>query len=131
LEERMPVSAQLGTMALVISVLVALPVGITSAVKQDSLWDYASRSVSIGLLSVPSFWLALLVLIYGFRWFGWTPPIRYHDIWEDPSQNIRTLVVPAVILGSSLSATVIRLTRSMMLEVLRQDYIRTARAKGL
>lgn len=131
LKQRVPITFQLGMMALIVSVVVAIPVGIISAVKQDSFWDYVARSVSIGFLAVPSFWAAMLVITYGFVWFGWTPPLNYRDLWENPSSNLEIMIVPALILGASLSGTVMRMTRSMMLEVLRQDYTRTARAKGL
>jgi len=131
LKQRVPITFELGIMALIISIVIAIPVGIISAVKQDSFWDYLARSVSIGFLAIPSFWAAMLVITYGFVWFGWTPPLNYRDLWEDPSSNLEIMIVPALILGASLSGTVMRMTRSMMLEVLRQDYTRTARAKGL
>ncbi len=131
LRQRVPVTFELGLMGLIISLFIALPVGVMSALKQDSLWDYAARSFSITFLAVPSFWLALLVITYGFQWFSWTPPLRYHTIDEDFVANIKTVWVPALILGSGLSGGVARLTRSVMLDVLRQDYIRTANAKGL
>lgn len=131
LKSRLPVTAQLGLMALLISQMIALPVGVISAIRQKTPIDYVARSFAIGLLAVPSFWLALLAIIYGFRWFGWTPPLTYHQLWDDPVANLKTLWLPAIILGGALSGTVMRLTRSTMLEVLRQDYIRTAWAKGL
>jgi len=131
LRQRLPITFQLGTMALLISILVAIPVGILSAVTQDSVWDFLARSLSIGFLAVPSFWMGLLVLTYGFVWFGWVPPLNYRDLWEDPAQNFQIMIAPALILGAGLSGTVMRMTRSMMLEVLRHDFTRTARAKGL
>jgi peptide/nickel transport system permease protein len=131
LAQRLPITLELGVMAMVFSLCIALPVGILSAARQNTLWDYLARSASIALLSIPAFWAAELVITLGFRWFGWTPPIRYHGITEDFVQNIKTMWVPAVILGAGLSASVMRLTRSAMLDVLRQDYIRTAQAKGL
>lgn len=131
LADRVPVTMQLGTMALLVSLVVALPVGIVSAVYQDRWIDYVARSGGILLIAVPSFWMALLVITYGFQWFGWTPPLRYHRPLDAPLANMQTMIVPATILGASLAGIVIRMTRSMMLEVLRQDYIRTARAKGL
>ncbi|NJD66646.1 MAG: ABC transporter permease [Chloroflexi bacterium] len=131
LRERVAVTVELGILALIASQLIALPVGIISAVRQDSIVDHLARSLSILLLAVPSFWLALLAITYGFVWFGWTPPLRYAEIWDDPASNIRSLWVPALILGAALSGTLMRLTRSTVIEVLRQDYVRTARAKGL
>lgn len=131
LRDRIPVSIELGLLAMLFSVVVALPVGVISAVRQDSIIDYALRSFSILLLAIPSFWAALLAITYGFQWFGWTPPLEYRQFWDEPLTNIRILWVPAIILGGILSGSVMRLTRSTMLEVMRQDYVRTARAKGL
>lgn len=131
LRQRVPITFQLGMMALAISLIISMPVGIISAVKQDSMPDYLSRSLAIGFLAIPSFWLAMLVITYGFIWFGWTPPLNYRDLWDQPLENLRIMIWPAIILGASLSGTVMRMTRSMMLEVLRQDYTRTAHAKGL
>ena len=131
LGSRLPATMELGALALVVSLSVGLPVGIVAAVKQDSMLDYASRSFAILMLSIPSFWFALLVIVYGFVWFGWTPPLRYHSLVEDPSKNLQQLWVPAIIMGSALAGGLMRFTRSAMLEVLRQDYIRTARAKGV
>src|SRR5690606_24183002 len=88
LKQRMPVTAQLGVMALVLSVIIAIPLGVLSAVKQDTIWDYGARGLAIAALSIPSFWLALLVITYGFRWFSWTPPLRYENVWEDPVSNL-------------------------------------------
>lgn len=131
LKNKLPVTLQLGLMALIISQMISLPVGVISAIRRNTPLDYVARSFAIGLLAVPSFWLALLAIIYGFRWFGWTPPLTYHQLWDDPVANLKTLWLPAIILGGILSGTVMRLTRSTMLEVLRQDYVRTAWAKGL
>jgi peptide/nickel transport system permease protein len=118
-------------MAMAVSILIAIPIGVLSAVKQDSLIDHLTRSFAILILAIPSFWLGLMVIVYGFAWFGWTPPLRYHDPWQDPIANLQHLIAPALILGAGLSGTVLRLTRTTLLEVLRQDYMRTARAKGL
>ena len=131
LKFRLPVTIQLGVMALIISTVIAVPVGVLSALRQDTLPDYLGRSLAITLLALPNFWLALLVITYGFIWFGWTPPLKYHQLWDDPVQNIKILWVPVFLLGSAMSASVMRYTRSTMLEVLRQDYIRTAWSKGL
>ena len=131
LKRRLPVTFQLGAMAMAFSIVIALPIGVMSAVKQDSMIDYVGRSFSIALIAIPSFWIALLVITYGFNWFGWTPPLRYERLWENPLSNLRLMWVPAVILGGNLSGSIMRLTRSTMLEVMRQDYVRTARAKGL
>lgn len=128
---------ELGAMALAFSMLVALPVGILSAMKQDSIWDFVARSMAIAFLAVPSFWLATLLIVggsvginLGFYTIHFTPPLGSH-IGLSLSENLRLLVPPAIILGIGLSGSVMRLTRTQMLEVLRQDYVRTARAKGL
>jgi peptide/nickel transport system permease protein len=131
LQNRIPVTFQLGLMAMVFSVAMAIPIGVISAVYQDRFVDYVARSLAIAMLSIPSFFLALLALIYGFKWFGYAPPLRYEQLWESPFENIRLLWLPALILSFVLAGSVMRLTRSTMLEVLRQDYVRTARAKGL
>ncbi|MDW8047788.1 MAG: ABC transporter permease [Chloroflexota bacterium] len=131
LKTRVPATVELGVLGLLCSIAVAIPVGVISAVKQDTLVDAVARSGAIIFLSVPSFWLGLLTITYGFQWFGWAPPIQFHQFWESPSENLGIVVIPAVILGTGLAATTMRLTRSTMLEVLREDYIRTARAKGL
>jgi peptide/nickel transport system permease protein len=128
---RLLVTAELAIGAILVSVLIAIPIGIISAIKQDTWIDYVMRVVSIGGLSLPSFWLATLVILMLSRYFNWLPPLEYHDIWEDPSSNLQQMVWPIVIVGYALSASVSRMTRSSILEVLREDYVRTARAKGL
>lgn len=128
---RMPVTFELGLMAMGFSILIAVPVGILAAVRQDTLGDYAARSFAIALLSIPGFWLGTLVITFGARLFGYAPPLTYVKLFTNPAQNMQIMVPPAIILGAALSGTVMRLTRAQMLEVLRQDYIRTAWSKGL
>ena len=129
--DRVPVTLELGGAALLIGLLIALPVGIYSAVRQDTLGDYAGRSVAIFGLATPNFWLGLMVLIFPGIWWGWTPPLRLFDFSEDPLAHIGMFLIPGLILGTGLSAATMRMTRTMMLEVLRQDDVRTAWAKGL
>ena len=129
--KRVPVTLELGATALIIGLVIALPVGIYSAVRQDTLGDYAGRSVAIFGLATPNFWLGLMVLIFPGIWWGWTPPLRLFDFTEDPLAHIGMFIIPGLILGTALSAATMRMTRTMMLEVLRQDYVRTAWAKGL
>ncbi len=129
--ERMPVTFELALLALIVALSVALPIGIYSAIRQDTPTDYITRSFSILMLAVPSFWLATMVMVLPSVWWGWTPEIRYVPFFRDPIQNLQQMILPAIILGTSLSAITMRMTRTMMLEVLRQDYIRTAWAKGL
>jgi peptide/nickel transport system permease protein len=131
LVQRLPTTFELGLLAMLVSCAIALPVGVVSAVRQDTPVDYAGRSLAIGMLAIPSFWLALLAITYGFVLFRWTPPLQYSQLWEDPAANLKILWLPALILGAALAGSVMRYTRSMVLEVLRQDYIRTAWAKGL
>ena len=131
LQRRIPVSTQLGLLGMVFGVLIALPTGIVSAVRQDSWIDYAMRSAAIAMLALPSFFIATLVIALGGRWFDYSFPIFYKQLWDDPKTNLELVLIPGFILGIGLSGTLLRLTRAQMLEVLRQDYIRTARAKGL
>ena len=127
---RLPVTFELGAMALIVAMAVALPIGIISAVRQDSWSDFIGRSFSILMLSIPGFWLGTVVMVFPAIWWGISPEVRYISFREDPLGNLWQLALPAIILGTSLSAVTMRMTRTMMLEVLRQDYIRTAWAKG-
>jgi peptide/nickel transport system permease protein len=129
--QRLPITGQLMLMALTISLLIAIPVGMISAVKQDTLTDYVLRFCSILGLSVPNFWLAIIVVVVPSILFLWTPQMGYIPLTHDPLGNLGQMIFPAGVLGISLSASVMRITRSALLEVLRQDYIRTAWAKGL
>lgn len=129
--DRLPVTFELGLLAMLIALTVAIPVGVYSAVKQDTAGDYATRSFSLLMLAVPSFWIGTMVTVFPSIWWGWSPEIHFTPFLEDPWANLQQMLIPATILGLSLSAITMRMTRTMMLEVLRQDYIRTARAKGL
>ena len=131
LRRRFPVTMELGLYALLVSVTIAIPIGILSAIRQDTVLDYLTRSFAIALLSIPSFWLATLVLVFPVVWFGWSPSTEFKGWSAGPIPHLSFFVVPAVILGSTLSGAVMRMMRTLMLEVLRQDYIRTALAKGL
>lgn len=131
IKARWPVTLELGFLGIIVAQLIALPIGIYSAVRQDSWGDYAGRSFAILCIAVPSFWIATMVIVFPSLWWGYMPPILYIPLTEDPLGNLGMLVVPAIILGMSMGGTTMRMTRTMMLEVLRQDYIRTAWAKGL
>jgi peptide/nickel transport system permease protein len=131
LTARMPVTFELGLLALIVGLLIAIPIGVYSAVRQDTAGDYIGRSFSILLLAVPSFWIGTMVMVFPSIWWGWSPEVEYVPFFTDPLQNLKQMIIPAIILGAALSAITMRLTRTMMLEVLRQDYIRTAWAKGL
>jgi peptide/nickel transport system permease protein len=128
---RLPITFELGLMALVVALSLAIPIGVYSAVRQDTGGDYLARSFSILMLAVPSFWIGTMVMVFPSIWWGWSPPMKFVSFSIDPLQNLGQMVTPAIILGLGLSALTMRLTRTMMLEVLRQDYIRTAWAKGL
>jgi peptide/nickel transport system permease protein len=131
LAARLPVTFELGALALLVALSLALPIGIYSAIRQDTVGDQLARSFSILLLAVPSFWLGTIVMVFPSIWWGWSPEVNYVPFSADPWTNLKQMLLPAVVLGVALSAITMRLTRTMMLEVLRQDYIRTAWAKGL
>ena len=128
---RLPVTLELGLLAIVIGLLIALPVGIYSAIRQDTAADYAGRSIAIIGLAMPNFWLGIMVLIFPAIWWSWSPPMELIPFSEDPLGNLGVFLIPSLILGTAMSASTMRMTRTMMLEVLRQDYIRTAWAKGM
>lgn len=121
----------LGVLATLVGVLIAIPMGVISAVTRNSPIDYAARFVAIGGISLPDFWVGLMVIIALSRWFGYYTGGRYVSFFDDPLANLELLYLPALILGFRLSAATARITRSAMLEVLNADYVRTARSKGL
>jgi len=129
--QRLPVTFELGLMALVVGLALALPIGVYSAIRQDTAGDAAARSFSILMLAVPNFWMGTMVMVFPSIWWGWSPEVNYVKFGDAPWQNMKQMIVPALVLGTALSAITMRMTRTMMLEVLRQDYIRTAWAKGL
>ena len=129
--DRLPVTLELGVLAILIGLVIALPVGIYSAIRQDTVADYAGRSIAIIGLATPNFWLALMVMIYPAIWWGWSPAMELIPFSEDPLGNLGMFFIPSLILGTASAAATMRMTRTMMLEVLRQDYIRTAWSKGL
>ncbi|MBK9547228.1 MAG: ABC transporter permease [Dehalococcoidia bacterium] len=132
LQNRLPVTLELSLLAIFCSLAIALPVGIISAIRQDTIIDYVCRSFAISLLAVPGFWVGLMLITMAGKYFTWgVPPKNYIAFTADPIGNIRMLAMPAIILGAGLSGGVMRFTRSTMLEVLRQDYVRTAWSKGL
>lgn len=131
LAARLPVTLELSLLALTIALAIALPIGILSAVRQDTTADYIARSFSIFMLAVPGFWIATIVVVFPAIWWGWSPEVKFTPFREDPLANLKQLIIPALIMGTSLSAVTIRMMRTTMLEVLRQEYVRTAWAKGL
>lgn len=128
---RLPVSIELGLYSILISLMIALPVGILSAIRQDTSSDYIARTFAILALSVPYFFTATLLVVFPIIWFGWSPPLLYRPWSDGPIPHLWYFFWPSFLLGINLSGTVMRLTRTQMLEVLRQDYIRTAWSKGL
>lgn len=128
---RVALSFELGFLAVFLALVIALPGGVLAAVKQDTWIDYVLRSVSMLFESMPNFWIGLLVIV-GLLWaFDWIPPIAYRELWVDPWSNFQSLFFPALIVGARSSAGMLRMTRSSVLEVLKEDYVRTANAKGL
>jgi peptide/nickel transport system permease protein len=128
---RLVLSLQLAIMATVVATLLAIPLGIIAALKQDTWVDYVVRVFSIAGLATPSFWLGIVIILGLLVIFRWLPPMIYTPFWVDPWENLAQLIWPALAVGYRYSAVATRMTRSAMLEVLREDYIRTARAKGL
>jgi peptide/nickel transport system permease protein len=128
---RFALSLQVALMATLVATVLAIPLGIVAALRQDTWVDYAVRVFSIAGLAIPSFWLGILMILGLLVVFRWLPPMVYTPPWVDPWQNLAQLIWPAVAVGYRYSAVATRMTRSAMLEVLREDYIRTARAKGL
>ena len=128
---RLPVTIELGALAIVIGLVIALPVGVYSAIRQDTVADYVGRTAAIIGLATPNFWLGIMVMLYPAIWWGWSPPIELIPFADDPLGNLGMFLIPALILGTALAASTMRMTRTMMLEVLRQDYIRTGWSKGL
>ena len=131
LKRRYPLTANLAVLSLLLGTLIAIPVGVLSAVRQDTVIDYAARVFVIAGLSIPNFWLSLLLILGLVYYFQWLPPLDYAPFWVNPWLNLQQLAFPALITGYRLSAVGARMTRSSLLEVLRDDFVRTARAKGL
>ena len=128
---RWPVTLELGLIAFIIANLVSIPIGVYSALRQDTISDYLVRSFAIVCMAVPSFWLGTMIVVFPSLWWGYSPPIMYTKMTEDLFENLEMFFIPAVVLGLAMTGGTMRMTRTMMLEVLRQDYVRTAWAKGL
>jgi len=128
---RFELTLQLAIMAMIISVILGIPLGMIAALKQDTWADYSVRVFSIAGLATPSFWLGVLMILVLLIFFKWLPPMEFTPLWKNPAANLVQLIWPAMAVGYRYSAMIMRMTRSTMLDVLREDYIRTARAKGL
>jgi len=131
LARRLPVTLTLGGMAIAVAILIGIPIGILSAVRQDGVLDFFGRSAAVLGLSIPGFVQAIVVILLPAIWWGWTPLVRFVEVSKDPAGYLLQFLLPAIILGIASAAGIMRLTRGMLLEVLRQDYVRTAWAKGL
>jgi len=131
LAARWPVTVELGLLGLIIGQLIALPIGVYSALRQDTWGDYVSRSFAIACIAIPGFWVGTLIVVFPSLWWGYSPPLILIPFTEDPIGNLQMFILPAIVLGMAMAGETMRMTRTMMLEVLRQDYIRTAWAKGL
>ena len=129
--ERLPVTLELGLLALIVAQLIALPIGIYSSIRQDTWGDYMGRSFAIMCIAVPGFWIGTMIMVFPALWWRWSPPVILIRFTEDPAGNLQMFIIPAIVLGMLMSGMTMRMTRTMMLEVLRQDYIRTAWSKGL
>jgi peptide/nickel transport system permease protein len=131
IETSLPVTAELALISIVLTVAIGIPLGVWSAVRQDRPDDYIMRLLAIAGLSIPSFWIGTMVVVLPAIWWGWVPPLFYKTFAQDPWGNVSIMLIPAAILGAHSGAVLMRITRSSVLEVLREDYVRTARAKGL
>jgi peptide/nickel transport system permease protein len=131
IRKAIPVTLELTALAMILGLAIAVPIGVLSATRQDTPSDYAGRMVAVSGLSLPDFWLGTLVITFAAIWFRWIPPIGYSSVWESPTRNLQQFLLPAAVLGFRLSAATMRMTRSTVLEVLHEDYVRTAWAKGL
>ena len=129
--DRWQVTVELGLFAMIVALLIALPVGIYSALRQDTWGDYIARSFAILCIAIPGFWLGTLIIVFFSIWWGYSPSLALFPFTEDPVGNLKMFILPAIVLGMILCGGTMRMTRTMMLEVLRQDYVRTAWAKGL
>jgi len=128
---RLPISIELGILSLVVTLILAVPIGVYSAIRQDTIGDYILRSISIGCIAIPGFWLATMVIVYPSIWWNWMPPTEIVSFIDNPIKNVQLFIIPAIVLGMAGAGYTMRMTRTMMLEVLRQDYVRTAWSKGL
>ena len=128
---RGPITAQIAMMAMMLSWLIGVPVGLLCAIKRNTTADYAVRGLVTVFMAIPSFWIGLVVVLIGVLWFTWRPPITIIYFWDDPWKNLQITIGPALALGLGLAAVTARMTRSSVLEVLHDDFVRTARAKGL
>jgi peptide/nickel transport system permease protein len=129
--QRGPLTVEIAVMAIILSWVVGIPVGILSALRQNSTLDYIARFFTVLFLAIPGFWLGAMIVLVLLLWWDYAPPLGVINIWDDPTKNLQLALGPATVLGLAVSAYIARMTRSSLLEIIREDYIRTARAKGL
>ncbi len=129
--QKLPVTIQLATMSFIIAIIIGVPLGILSAVKRDTPTDWAANGIALFGISTPNFWLGIMMILLFSVQLGWLPPSGYVPLWEDPVQSLATTIMPAFVLGTGVASVLMRHTRAAMLTALSQDYIRTARAKGV
>lgn len=128
---KLPVSIELGLLAILTGIFISIPIGVYSAIRQDTIGDYVARSFAILCISIPGFWMGTMIMVFPSIWWRWSPSVIYIPFLDNPVKNLEQFIIPAVVLGMHLAGTSMRMTRTMMLEVLRQDYIKTAWSKGL
>ncbi|HVQ74162.1 MAG TPA: ABC transporter permease, partial [Candidatus Binatia bacterium] len=128
---KLPITAELALLSILVALAIAIPAGVVAAVRRNTIWDVLASSISLGGVSIPNFWLGIMLILLVSVRLGWLPASGFVPLWEDPLDNLRRMVMPALVLGTGLAAVLMRQTRNAMIEVLSADYIRTARAKGL
>jgi len=128
---KFPITLELTVLAMLLAIIIAVPLGLVSAIKQNTPADYIARIISITGIALPNFWVGILIVYFLVLLFAWMPPLGYSNLWDDPATNLQQFIFPALALGFFEMAFVARVTRSSMLEVYREDYTRTARGKGL
>lgn len=131
LGRRIPVTVELAVLSTILAMLIAVPFGVLSAIKPDSMLDYGARSFTLIGIAIPQFFAAIILILFLVKTFGWLPPLGYAKVWDDPGTNLQQMIFPALALAFYEMAFIARVTRSAMMEILREDYMRTARAKGL
>jgi peptide/nickel transport system permease protein len=129
--QKLPITLELAAVAMLVALVIALPAGVLAAVRRNTLWDYAASGLALGGVSIPNFWLGIMLILLLSVRLGWLPASGFVPLWQDPVQNLRHLLMPAFVLGTALAAVLMRQTRNSMIEVLAADYVRTAYAKGL
>jgi peptide/nickel transport system permease protein len=129
--QKLPITVELACLSVLLAIAIAIPAGVLAAVRRNTAWDVIASAASLGGVSIPNFWLGIMLILFFSVRLGWLPASGFVPVWEDPLANLRRMLMPAFVLGTALAAVLMRQTRNSMIEVLSADYIRTARAKGL